>query len=389
MTSVPDLVDNIPTLDPIQSGIITDHSTIVFQLRTSIRAATRLGRTVYDYRRTSIRAATRLGRTVYDYRRTSIRAATRLGRTVYDYRRTSIRAATRLGRTVYDYRRTSIRAATRLGRTVYDYRRTSIRAATRLGRTVYDYRRTSIRAATRLGRTVYDYRRTSIRAATRLGRTVYDYRRTSIRAATRLGRTVYDYRRTSIRAATRQGRTVYDYRRTSIRAATRLGRTVYDYRRGRFDELRSALKSTNLCNIIQSDDVNRNWLRWRNTFQAIVNYFIPTKGFKGRNSPPWINGEIIHDIRKKEAIRRKLKRSHTNYLRNRFKELRTKVKSMVSERRAHFFNSLLDLEFKRHPKRFWSIFKLKSKTSSVPERVFGLRLFVVYRYCNPLCHYSK
>ena len=39
---------------------------------------------------------------------------------------------------------------------------------------------------------------------------------------------------------------------------------------------------------------------------------------------------------------------------------------MVKDSRAHFFNSL-DSSFRSNPKRFWSIFKLNNKQSSIPD----------------------
>ena len=51
---------------------------------------------------------------------------------------------------------------------------------------------------------------------------------------------------------------------------------------------------------------------------AGVSDFIPTKKIKGKNSPPWINGEIIYAIKKKEAARRRLKKSPSNLHREKF-----------------------------------------------------------------------
>ena len=110
--------------------------------------------------------------------------------------------------------------------------------------------------------------------------------------------------------------------KTSVKPSPSLDRTIFDYRRGDFDGLRSALQSIDLCSIIQSEgDINLNWLQWKDTFLAAVADFIPTKRIKGRNTPPWINGEIIHAIRKKETVRQKLKRSPTKSLNDKFKEL--------------------------------------------------------------------
>ncbi|CAB4040859.1 Hypothetical predicted protein, partial [Paramuricea clavata] len=71
---------------------------------------------------------------------------------------------------------------------------------------------------------------------------------------------------------------------------------------------------------------------------------------------------------KKESVRRKLKSSPTDALWNKFKELRTRVKQLISNGRAHFFETL-DVDIQNNPKRFWSLFKLNSRDSSVPRIV--------------------
>jgi hypothetical protein len=44
------------------------------------------------------------------------------------------------------------------------------------------------------------------------------------------------------------------------------------------------------------------------------------------------------------------------------------VKRMISDSWARFFESL-EQDIKANPKRFWSVFKLGSKASSVPEKM--------------------
>ena len=106
----------------------------------------------------------------------------------------------------------------------------------------------------------------------------------------------------------------------SIKAAPKLNRTVFDYRRGNMDGLRSALAMIDFSNIIEpGQDINNCWEQWKNTFLSVVRDYIPTKKIQGRNSPPWINGSIIHEIRKKEAVRRKLRSSPSDALLAKFK----------------------------------------------------------------------
>ena len=51
ITNTPELVEEIMVLTPKQSGIVTDHGTISFQFRTSIKAAMQSKREVFDYKR--------------------------------------------------------------------------------------------------------------------------------------------------------------------------------------------------------------------------------------------------------------------------------------------------------------------------------------------------
>ena len=157
--------------------------------------------------------------------------------------------------------------------------------------------------------------------------------------------------------------------KTSVKAIPKLKRTVFDYRKGNFNGLRTALESIDLCNVIESEiDVKQGWLKWKEIFLDAVHKNIPTKTIKNINSPPWINSEIIYAIKKKETVRRKLKSSPSDVLQSKLKELRTRVKHLVSHYRAHFFETL-DVDLHNNPKRFWSLFTLKTNDSTVPGNV--------------------
>ena len=70
-----------------------------------------------------------------------------------------------------------------------------------------------------------------------------------------------------------------------------------------------------------------------------------------------MNSAMIHSIKKKNNLRRKLKKSPTSVnLREKFKHLRTSIKKMLRESRTNCVNSI-------------TLFKLKSKPCNVPEKV--------------------
>ena len=46
------------------------------------------------------------------------------------------------------------------------------------------------------------------------------------------------------------------------------------------------------------------------------------KTVKGRYHPPWLTGEVLHMLKRKETLRRKLKRVKSNSLLEKYKDLR-------------------------------------------------------------------
>ena len=81
-----------------------------------------------------------------------------------------------------------------------------------------------------------------------------------------------------------------------------------------------------------------------------------------------ITGEIRHFLKIKETVRRKLARSPSVYLQEKFKNLRAKVENLLKESRKRYFDSL-EKTLYSNPKRFWKLFKLNSKSSNIPLSV--------------------
>ena len=102
---------------------------------------------------------------------------------------------------------------------------------------------------------------------------------------------------------------------TPFKGRPKIKRTVLDYNRGNFNELRATLETVDLCGAFESAvDINHGWLKSKELFLSGVRGSIPIKTICTVNNPPWINGEIIHAIRKKETVCQKLKTSPTDVL---------------------------------------------------------------------------
>ena len=119
----------------------------------------------------------------------------------------------------------------------------------------------------------------------------------------------------------------------SCNSISKIKTTVFDYLRADFDGLRSHLHSPYLTELISGDgDINQDWCGGKNTFLAAVSDFVPTKKLQPQNHLPCMNGEILHNIKKKNSIRMRMKRSRlpSQNLKDRLRDIR-KIKQMLRE----------------------------------------------------------
>ena len=98
--------------------------------------------------------------------------------------------------------------------------------------------------------------------------------------------------------------------------------------------------------------------------------FVPVKNLNGRKFLPCMNNTILDLIKKKNSLRKRIKRngSPSEYLRNKFKNLRSKVKRMLRESRPEYLNKICHNR-DQNPKRFWSFFKSKANYSNILGKV--------------------
>ena len=151
----------------------------------------------------------------------------------------------------------------------------------------------------------------------------------------------------------------------------KIKRTVFDYRRADFDRLRSHIQSLDLDKLISNHGkIDHDWFAWKKSFMNAVADFVPTKNLRSRHHLPWVNSLILHNIKKKNSLRKKIKRSSSpsEHVKKRFRDLRANIKRMLRESRKEYINSICTSR-EHNPKRFWSFFKLKSKVSHIPGKV--------------------
>jgi chaperonin cofactor prefoldin len=149
----------------------------------------------------------------------------------------------------------------------------------------------------------------------------------------------------------------------------KIRRTVYNYHQGDFAGLQTSLECLNLDSLITTDEnIDHDWQQWKKAFLQAVSQHIPSVRVKGRNYVPWMNSTILHNIKKKNSIRLRIKKSPTptQYLQEKFKTLRSSIKSMLHNNHSKYFDSICSSRG-LNPKRFWSLFKFNNKTRIIPQ----------------------
>ena len=120
-------------------------------------------------------------------------------------------------------------------------------------------------------------------------------------------------------------------------------------------KLRSYLLANTLEHF-QSEDVNRRWAEWKDWFFKAVDQFIRTRTIKDVKSPPWIDGEMRHLIRKKYSALLKYRQCRSEYRKSKLRELSQAVKNHIKTKYCQYLHKIKH-SFCHNSKLFWSYHK--------------------------------
>jgi len=108
-------------------------------------------------------------------------------------------------------------------------------------------------------------------------------------------------------------------------------RTIYNYRLADWNELSETLRLTDLMPSINSTDIDSDWQQWMDLFLGAVADHIPVKTFNSKNTPPWLDNEIKHLLKKRETARRKAKKTGKLNIHEKFRALRRQAKKLIAK----------------------------------------------------------
>ena len=126
----------------------------------------------------------------------------------------------------------------------------------------------------------------------------------------------------------------------------------------------SATSNSVSCN--SGDDAC--WSNWKSALLDIINANIPKDRVRDANTPPCIDKEVQHLLKRKESARRAAKKHNSAFYLEKFRILRIESKALINRKLKDYHISLGD-SLKVTPKRFWSYFRHKTKSNSIPANV--------------------
>ena len=141
-------------------------------------------------------------------------------------------------------------------------------------------------------------------------------------------------------------------------------RTVYNFSRMNAARMRRDLRRCNF--FARNDTVDDMWNSFKDQLIAVVNRHVPKINIKNKNSPPWVDGDVIKASKKKRTAFKRAKKLDSLAGWSKFKKLRNKVKNLVSNKYTNYINDLA-ANLSTNPKRFWSFLRSKSRSKSTPN----------------------
>ena len=144
-------------------------------------------------------------------------------------------------------------------------------------------------------------------------------------------------------------------------------RKVYDISKANFNELKDLL--TSLDHTYLADEaltIDTKWETWFKKIMDSINLHVPQKKIGKNNTPPWIDLECIKLIQKKNRTLSKAKKSGNPETDNIFRQLRNRIKNLITRKANLYINNLCE-NLTTNPKKFWTYLKNKTKKNTLPQ----------------------
>ena len=112
---------------------------------------------------------------------------------------------------------------------------------------------------------------------------------------------------------------------------------MFNFKKADFESLRTALRNNPPRNYLDNDsNIDEDWSSWKTILFHKLGTFIPKCITRKFVSPPWIDGEVTHAIRKKNTLYKRAKQKGSVVIWKRFREQRREVKYLIRSKRMTY-----------------------------------------------------
>ena len=127
----------------------------------------------------------------------------------------------------------------------------------------------------------------------------------------------------------------------SIRTLNKNQQEMFNFKKADFEGLRTALRNDSPENYLDNDsNINDDWSSWKTFLFDKLGSFIPKCITRKFISPPWIDGEVTHVIRKKNRLHKRAKQKGSVVTWERFRKKRREVKYLIRSKRMAYLKSI-------------------------------------------------
>ncbi len=129
-------------------------------------------------------------------------------------------------------------------------------------------------------------------------------------------------------------------------------RALWMYKHADWTRARELIEVTD-WNSLLTDDMNVPWANWKQHFMKLTKECMPHKSLPPRRNLPWLSKNLIQQMRKRNMLYSRAKRSSKKSDFEKYKQMLNRVVSQLRETKSRFFKSINP----RDAKKFWKAVK--------------------------------
>ena len=126
-----------------------------------------------------------------------------------------------------------------------------------------------------------------------------------------------------------------------------------NYGKADFDKLRKLFKECDWRQVLDSDDVNVCWTRFKDVYDTVVGQCVPFYYVKRRKNPPWMSRDLLKLVKQKRKLWKKCKNDPCAQNLNEFKSLSSSLKKKIRKAKLNF-EKMVAKNSKQNPKAFYA-----------------------------------